>query len=79
MAKFYGQVKGIGRTAAHQAGNSDGIRASVQSYDGSVIVGLNYYPDKTLNVRVEVAEGSKFSGKTVFDGTLDEFVQRLNA
>lgn len=78
MAKFYGQVKGYGRTTATRQGHN-GIRSSVQSYDGSVIVELSYFPDKTLNVMVEVAKGSGFSGKTVFDGTLDEFVRRLTA
>ena len=77
MAKFYGQVKGTGRTTATRQG-SVGIRSSVQSYDGSIITELWYYPDKTLNVRVEVAEDSKFSGKTIFDGRFDEFVRRLS-
>ncbi len=40
MSKFYGQING-GRGTATRTGHQ-GIRASVQSYDGSVITELTY-------------------------------------
>lgn len=77
MAKLYGQVKGMARSRATRCGSADShIRSSVQSYDGSVITEM-YYDDDVLMLRIEMAEGTRFSGKEVFDGTLEEFERKM--
>jgi hypothetical protein len=53
MAKFYGQVQG-NRGAATRMGHQS-IKASVQSYDGSVITELSYNKEGQLLVDVSVA------------------------
>ena len=78
MATFYGQVKGNAETEAGRRGTyGSGIRPSVQSWDGSVITSLKYGDQGELRVQVETSDGSEFYGRTIFDGTFDEFVKRL--
>lgn len=80
MATFYGQVSGMGSTAATRTGSKrSGIRSSAQSYDGSIITELRYNKDDELVVSIDVAEGSSVWGKTVFTGTLAELVEKLSA
>lgn len=79
MAKFYGQVQG-NRGAATRMGHQS-IRASVQSYAGSVITELSYNKEGQLLVDVSVAkdESTSYRGTRLFYGTLDEFVAKLTA
>lgn len=77
MAKFYGQLSGSGKTNATKTETvSTGIQASVQSYDGSVIIWMREF-DGEVAVQVEVSRESSTRGKHVFDGTLDEFTKAL--
>lgn len=77
MSKYYGQVKGMSNTVASRRGSeASGIKASVQSYDGSVIVRMTNVGGKNM-VDIEMAEGSDFSGKSFFYGTMDELKQAL--
>ena len=76
MAKFYGQVSGE-RSAATRIGHHK-IKASCQSYDGSVITELTYKEDK-LTVDVSVADCSSAYGKRIFYGTLEEYIAKLTA
>ena len=55
MSKFYGQVAGAGQTTASRRGFKN-IMASVQSYDGSVIMELQEVNGKTMLI-VEIADG----------------------
>ncbi len=70
MAKTYTTCIGM-RGGATRRGGRDGCRASVQAYDGSVIV-YNWYDDETLKVRVALDDGSSCYGDTVFTGTFEE-------
>ncbi len=79
MSKFYGQVGDPygNRTDATRCGHK-GIRASAQSWDGSVIVELDYGSDDELRVTVRCADGSSCCmGDTVYRGTFDEFKSDL--
>ena len=67
MAVYYGQCKGNGTAATRTGTKGSGIRASVQSYNGSLIASL--YNGK---VTLEIAKDSNFTGKEVFCGTLKE-------
>ena len=78
MSSFYGQVKGSGKNAVHQGGSeASHIRASAQSWKGSVIIEMYYGKDGGLNVGVEVADGSEFHGRLIFDGSFEEFKDAL--
>lgn len=76
MAKFYGTVDGnLTKTNGTNRG-SEYIKASVQSYDGSVITKLTYVNDE-LKVSISVNESSDTSGTELFYGTLEELKERL--
>jgi hypothetical protein len=79
MSKLYGQIQGH-RGAATRCGHSH-IKASVQSYDGSVITELQYNDKGQLMLEVTVAkdESTSCRGSRVFYGTLDEFIDKLSA
>ena len=73
MATYYGQVKGNRDTAATRTGSKNsGIKASVQSYSGSIIVSL--YNGKC---EIEISKESSFYGKMVFSGTIQELEKVL--
>lgn len=76
MAKFYGQVSNGVSTTASRVGHQ-GIRASAQSYDGSVITSLRYDDEGKLMVHIEIADSSSMYGDTVFRGTLEELKEKL--
>lgn len=78
MAKFYGSIQG-NRGAATRMGHQS-IKASVQSYDGSVITELSYNDEGQLLVDVSVAKDeSSTYGQRVFLGTVEEFIKKLTA
>ena len=77
MSKYYGQVAGAGQTTASRRGFRN-IMASVQSYDGSVIMELQEVDGETM-LTVEIADGSSFSGDVKFYGTLKQFADLLDA
>ena len=78
MAKFYGSIQG-NRGAATRMGHQS-IKASVQSYDGSVITELSYNDEGQLLVDVCVAKDeSSAYGQRVFLGTMEEFINKLTA
>lgn len=68
MAKFYGTVQGS-RGMATRIGTRN-IKASAQSYDGSVITCLWYNNNNELMVNLAINEGSGNSGDTKFHNTL---------
>lgn len=74
MSKFYGTLNDIGssRGVATKCGYSC-IKASAQSYDGSVSSTLYYDDDNNICVRVEIDDDSSTGGETYFDGYLDDF------
>ena len=77
MAKFYGTVTGNSSTATRTGSTQSGIRASVQSWEGSVITALSYNGDD-LMLQVSWAEDSRATmGHHLFYGTLAEFVARF--
>lgn len=77
MSAFYGQVEGQAKTIASRRGSANShIKASVQSWNGSIITELYYVGDE-LCIEVQHADGSAFRGYTIFDGTMDDFVAAL--
>ena len=77
MSTFYGTLTGNKGTATRCGTKDSGIRASVQSWKGSVITALNYDGDD-LMVQVSWADDSRATmGRHLFYGTLAEFVEKL--
>ena len=78
MATFYGTIQGHRTQATRTGTKNSGIRASVQSWRGSIITEL-FENDGQLFIRVELAKGASMcSGSTIFSGTLEEFEKKLN-
>lgn len=78
MATFYGQVKGSGQTTATRQGSkASGIKASLQSYDGSITHVLTEC-NGDLFIEADLREGSGMGGRMVFYGTLEEYVEKLS-
>ena len=77
MSKYYGQVAGAGQTTVSRRGLKS-IMASVQSYDGSVIMELRDDNGETM-LTVEIADGYSFCGDVKFYGTLKQFAELLDA
>ena len=76
MSKYYGQVSGQARTTASRRGSAaSGIKSSVQSWDGSIIMYLRDTRHGENQLRVEAKlDDSSFSGETIFDGPLKDFI-----
>lgn len=79
MSKLYGSIQGC-RGAATRCGTSL-MKASVQSYDGSVITYMSYDKNSSdednLMVEVCVSKESSAYGRRIFYGTFEEFVNKL--
>lgn len=81
MSRFYGQTfepGGRAKTRATRCGNR-GIASSVQTWKGSLTVavrdGVHGKPMFSISVNEET---SGFGGKSIFYGTLDELIEKLN-
>lgn len=78
MSALYGQVHGSAETTASRRGSvASHIRSSVQSWNGSIITEM-YYHDDDLRIRVEYSDDSCFYGKTIYDGSVSDFVTILS-
>lgn len=79
MATFCGQLKGSRDTTSTKTGTKNsGIKASVQSWDGSITTAL-YYNDKgELIVNLSTSNNSAMGGDTIFNGTLQELKDKLS-
>jgi len=73
MSRLYGTIKGMARTNATRRGSSE-IRASVQSWDKSLIFEMYYDEDDVLSLRIEKADGSKIKGECIYDNSVDKFI-----
>jgi hypothetical protein len=78
MSAFYGCVQGNRGAATRGGSRASGFKSTAQSYDGSVITRLSYNNEDELMVTIEVSEGSSPYGTTIFTGTFDEYINKLN-
>lgn len=74
MSTFYGQIQGNRGAATRGGSKASGYRASAQSWDGSVIVDMNYNKDDNLEVDIRLSEGSSngWGADLVFTGSMAE-------
>ncbi len=76
MSKLYGNII-ADRGESTRCSNRE-ITTAARSFDGSVIVSLDYDENDELRVRIECADGSRVYGKTLADCTFKQFVKTLN-
>lgn len=79
MAKTYATIEGCKQPKTCTGGN-DGVRASAQSYDGSIIVCNRYNDEGQLEVRVGTNDHSSCYtdwNSTDFSGTFEDFKNLL--
>ena len=70
MAKFYSTIQGSAGEATRRGTANSGIRASVQSYDGSVITRLESKDDEII-LSIDTSDDSRSSwGNRQFRGTI---------
>lgn len=80
MSLFYGTLEGSRGPATRCGTRNSGIKASAQSYDGSVITSLRYDDNERLMVRVQLNKNSSCYGgwdMPEWNGTFDEFCELL--
>lgn len=78
MSAFYGMVQGNRGSATRGGSRASGFKSSVQSYEGSIITRMSYDKDDNLMVSIEVSEESSAYGRTIFYGTFEEYINKLN-
>lgn len=80
MSKFYGTLKGQSKTEATRRGSStSGIKAAVQSWDGSLISSLNYNQKGELIINLSWNnDSSSYGNESLFSGTIEELKKKLN-
>lgn len=78
MSKFYGSVVGNTGVATRGGTASSGIKTSNQSYDGSIITTM-YEDAGNLMIRIDYSPESSSHGSTVFNGTVEEYLEKLKA
>lgn len=74
MSTFYGTLKGCRGEATMCGSKQSGIRASAQSWEGSVITELGFYNDQ-MNIYIYISDNSSSSSYGAikyFDGTFEE-------
>lgn len=78
MSTFYGQVKGNAVSYGTRTGTAkSGIKSTVQSWQGSIITSMYYDAAGQLRVSVEVSQTSNCWGTPIFDGTMEEYIDKF--
>ena len=77
MSALYGSLRGCRQTITRTGSRNSGMKASLQSFDGSVIGYLDYGSNNQLKVRIELAEGSTTYGDVAFSGTFEELKESM--
>lgn len=80
MSAFYGSIQGNRGPATRGGSVASGFKSTCQSYDGSVIVEMNYSrkeysnPQENLMVRISLSDDSSsgWGSKTAFHGSFQE-------
>jgi hypothetical protein len=77
MSRLYGSLQGCRGEATRTGSKDSGIRASVQSWDGSLCVFMDLNDDDLPVVEIQISDGSSCYGKTYFRGSLDKLKKIL--
>jgi hypothetical protein len=79
MSAFYGMVQGNRGAATRGGSRASGFKATLQSWDGSIITRMSYNNEGELMVEIEYSDGSATYGTKAFYGTFEEYIAKLTA
>jgi hypothetical protein len=78
MAHFYGTLQGNRGSASRLGTKASGLVVTAQSWSGSVTVSLWQDDQGNDCVNVRACPGSAPGGETLFSGTVDKLLKRVN-
>ena len=80
MAKLYGSLQGCRGEATRCGSKSSGVRASVQSWQGSLISYMDLDDNENPIVTLKISGcSSSYGSETIFRGSLEELKAKLKA
>ena len=78
MSKLYGSLQGCRGEATRCGSASSGIRASVQSWNGSLVSYMDLDENGNPMITLKTSEGSSgYGNEIIFVGSLDELKKKL--
>ena len=80
MSALYGSLQGCRNEVTRTASKNSGIRASVQSWNGSLVSYMDLDENGQPVVTLKTSEGSSgYGSETIFRGSLEELKAKLKA
>lgn len=80
MSKLYGSLQGCRGEATRCGSKNSGMRASVQSWNGSLISYMDLDDNDKPVITLKTSDGSSCIGyETIFSGSLEELKAKLKA
>ena len=80
MSALYGSLQGCRGEVTRTASKNSGIRASVQSWNGSLVSYMDLDENGKPVITLKTSEGSSgYGSETVFRGSLEQLKAKLNA
>ena len=80
MASLYSSIQGCRGEATRCGSKSSGVRASVQSWQGSLISYMDLDDNDNPIITLKTSDGSSgYGSETIFSGSLEELKAKLKA
>ena len=80
MSALYCSIKGCRGEATRCGSKSSGVRASVQSWNGSLVSYMDLDDNGNPVITLKASEGSSgYGSETIFSGSLEELKAKLKA
>jgi hypothetical protein len=80
MSALYGSLQGCRGEATRTASKNSGIRASVQSWNGSLVSYMDLDENDKPVITLKTSEGSSgYGSEIIFRGSLEELKAKLKA
>ena len=80
MSKLYGALQGCRGEATRCGSKSSGVRARVQSWQGSLLRYMDLDDNENPIITLKTSEGSSsYGNETIFTGSLEELKAKLKA
>lgn len=80
MSKLYGSLQGCRGEATRCGSKNSGMRASVQSWNGSLVSYMDLDENDKPVITLKTSDGSSCIGyETIFRGSLEELKAKLKA
>jgi len=80
MAKLYGSIQGCRGEATRTGSKNSGMRASIQSWNGSLVSYMDLDENDKPIITLKVSKGSaRYGEETIFRGSLEELKAKLKA